>query len=143
PSSPPHRGAHETSRPPLTPSATQPRTTEPPKPVATRVTAPKPCTRDPAVKECLARYETLKTLKTGPAETFESALHSFNETCRSLLTKPSTTEPQKPVTSPKPATTDPAVKECLAKYETLKTLKTGPAEAFEAAPRAFNEKCPR
>ena len=135
------RGFNETCRSRLTPSATKPRTTEPQKPVATPASSPKPSTTDPAVKECLARYETLKTLKTGPAETFESALHSFNETCRSLLTKPSTTEPQKPVTSPKPATTDPAVKECLAKYETLKTLKTGPAEAFEAALRAFNEKC--
>ena len=112
-------------------------------------TTPKPSTTDPAVKACLARYETLKTLKTGSAETFEAALRSFNETCRSLLTpsatKPRTTEPQKPVatpaSSPKPSTTDPAVKECLARYETLKTLKTGPAEAFEATLRAFNETC--
>ena len=101
------------------------------------------------MKACLARYETLKTLKTGSAETFEAALRGFNETCRSLLTpsatKPRTTEPQKPVatpaSSPKPSTTDPAVKECLARYETLKTLKTGPAEAFEATLRAFNETC--
>jgi len=112
-------------------------------------TTPKPSTTDPAVKACLARYETLKTLKTGSAETFEAALRGFNETCRSLLTpsatKPRTTEPQKPVatpaSSPKPSTTDPAVKECLARYETLKMLKTGPAEAFEAALRAFNETC--
>jgi len=110
-------------------------------------TSPKPSTTDPAVKECLARYETLKTLKTGAADAFEAALRSFNETCRSLLTKPHTTEPQKPVTtpasSPKPSTTDPAVKECLARYETLKTLKTGPADAFEAALRSFNETCRR
>src|SRR2546428_52334 len=110
-------------------------------------TSPKPSTTDPAVKECLARYETLKTLKTGSAEIFEAALRSFNETCRSLLMKPRPTEPQNPATtpatSPKPSTTAPAVKECLARYETLKTLQTGPAETFESALRAFNETCRR
>ena len=96
----------------------------------------KPSTTDPAVKECLARYETLKSLKTGPAEAFEAALRALNETCRGLLSaKLQTTEPKKPTS------TDPAVKECLARYETLKGLKTGPAEAFEAALRTFNETC--
>src|SRR5438552_598506 len=112
-------------------------------------TTPKPSTTDPAVKECLARYEALKTLKTGPAEAFEAALRAFNEKCRSLLV-PSATKTDKPATTPKPAstvtkplTTDPAVKECLARYEMLKTLKTGPAAAFEAALGAFNETCKR
>lgn len=123
---------------------TKPQTTEAPKPMTT----PRPVTTDPAVNECLAKYETLKALKTGPAEAFEAALRTFKETCRSLLaTKPHTTEPQKPVTtpttSPKPGSTDPAVKECLAKYEALKALKTGPADAFEAAGHTFNETCRR
>ena len=78
-------------------------------------------------------------MKTGPADVFEAALRTFNETCRALLVPSS----PKPTSSPKPASTAPAVKECLAKYETLKTLKTGPAEAFEAALRYFNETCKR
>jgi hypothetical protein len=109
-------------------------------PPVAKTDRPAPSTTDAAVKECLAKYDTLKTLKTGSADAYEAALRAFNETCRSLLTK-RTTEPQKPVTTPKPSTTDPAVKECLAKYETLKTLKTGPAETFEAALRSLNETC--
>jgi len=106
-------------------------------PTAKPTSSPKPASTDPAVKECLARYETLKAMKTGPADVFEAALHTFNETCRGLLV--STTA--KPTSSPKPASTAPAAKECLAKYETLKTRKTGPADAFEAALRTFNETC--
>ena len=108
-------------------------------PTAKPASSPKPASTDPAVKECLARYETLKAMKTGPADVFEAALRTFNETCRTLLVPSS----PKPTSSPKPASTAPAVKECLAKYETLKTLKTGPAEAFEAALRYFNETCKR
>src|SRR2546426_1386338 len=139
------RAFNEKCRSLLVPSATKtdkPATT--PKPAST---VTKPSTTDPAVKECLARYEMLKTLKTGPAEAFEAALRAFNETCRNLLvpsaTKPRPTEPKPASPSPKPLTTDPAVKECLARYETLKTLKTGPAAAFEAALGAFNETCKR
>src|SRR2546428_12339271 len=89
----------------------------------------------------------LKGVSAGPAAAFGAGLGAFKETCRSLLV-PSATKTDKPATTPKPAstvtkpsTTDPAVKECLARYETLKTLKTGPAEPFEAALRAFNEPC--
>jgi len=108
-------------------------------PTAKPTSSPKPASTDPAVKECLARYEALKTMKTGPADVFEAALRTFNETCRTLLAPAS----PKPTTSAKPASTNPAVKECLARYETLKTLKTGPAEAFEVVLRAFNETCKR
>src|SRR2546426_686611 len=71
--------------------------------------------------------------------------YAFWAKYRSLLLPPAA-KTDKPATSPKPATTspkptDPAVKECLAKYETLKTLKTTSAEAFEAALRTFNETC--
>src|SRR5256712_14024365 len=89
----------------------------------------------------------LKGVSAGPAAAFGAGLGAFKETCRNLLV-PSATKADKPATTPKPAstvtkpsTTDPAVKECLARYEMLKTLKTGPAAAFEAALRAFNETC--
>jgi hypothetical protein len=108
-------------------------------PIAKPTSSPKPASTAPAVKECLAKYETLKTLKTGPADAFEAALRTFNETCRSLLAPAS----PKPTNSAKPASTAPAVKECLARYETLKAMKTGPAEAFEVALRAFSETCKR
>src|SRR2546428_7710305 len=89
----------------------------------------------------------LKGVSAGPAAAFGAGLGAFKEKCRSLLV-PSATKTDKPATTPKPpstvtkpSTTDPAVKECLARYEKLKTLKTGPTEAFEAALRAFNETC--
>ena len=93
--------------------------------------------------ECVARYQRAAD---NTKEACERAIaasglttEAFAAKYRSLLV-PSTTKPRTTETQ-KPASTDPAVKECLAKYETLKTLKTGPAEAFYAALRAFNETC--
>lgn len=64
-----------------------PAKTETPKPTATPkpTTAPKLDTSDPRVKECLARYEALKTLKASGSPTFESALVTFNQTCKTVL----------------------------------------------------------
>ena len=61
--------------------------TETPKPTATPkpTTAPKLDTSDPKVRECLAKYETLKTLKASGSPTFESALASFTEACKTVL----------------------------------------------------------
>jgi hypothetical protein len=61
--------------------------TETPKPTATPkpTTAPKLDTTDPRVKECLAKYEALKTLKATGSPTFESALATFNQTCKTVL----------------------------------------------------------
>src|SRR5437660_837939 len=60
---------------------------------------------------------------------------------RSLMVPPKTTktETPKPVTTPKPAPTLSA--ECMAKYEAVKAAKNGPADAFEALVRSFNESC--
>ena len=57
------------------------------KPTATPkpTTAPKLDTSDPKVKDCLAKYEALKTLKTGDPKTFEVALSAFNNTCITVL----------------------------------------------------------
>ncbi|TMF60970.1 MAG: hypothetical protein E6I14_09795 [Chloroflexi bacterium] len=58
-----------------------------PKPTATPkpTTAPKLDTSDPKVRECLAKYEALKTLKTGDPKTFEAALSTFKQTCTTVL----------------------------------------------------------
>ena len=53
--------------------------------------------------------------------------------------KTTKTETPKPVTTPKPAPTLSA--ECMAKYEAVKAAKNGPADAFEALVRSFNESC--
>ena len=37
------------------------------------------------MKDCLAKYEALKTLKTGDPKTFEAALSTFNNTCTTAL----------------------------------------------------------
>jgi len=57
------------------------------KPTATPkpITAPKLDTSDPKVKDCLAKYEALKTMKTGDPKTFEAALSTFNNTCTTVL----------------------------------------------------------
>ena len=61
--------------------------TETLKPTATPrpTTAPKLDTSDPRVRECLAKYETLKTLKASGSPTFETALATFTETCKTVL----------------------------------------------------------
>jgi len=48
-------------------------------------TAPRLDTSDPKVKDCLARYEALKMLKTGDPKTFEAALSTFNNACTTVL----------------------------------------------------------
>ena len=98
------------------------------------------------LKECVARYSRAaeNTKEACEAAMVASGLgaDAFWAKYRSLLVPPAA-KTERPATSPKPSTTDPAVKECLARYETLKTLKTGPADAFEAALRSFNETCRR
>jgi hypothetical protein len=65
--------------PPAKTETAKPTTT--PKPA----TAPKLDTSDPKVRECFASYEALKTLKASGSPTFESALVTFNQTCRTVL----------------------------------------------------------
>ena len=68
--------AHETPRPQTSPKPT---------PAAVPTTAPKLDTSDPKVRECFAKYEALKTLKTGDPKTFEAALSTFKQTCTIVL----------------------------------------------------------
>jgi len=120
------------------------------------VTTPRPTTKttasfDALLSECVARY------KRGASNTKEAcdraisasglSADAFFATYRSLLipvTKTETTKPTatpKPTTAPKLNTSDPKVRECLAKYETLKTLKTGDPKTFEAALSTFKQTC--
>jgi len=98
------------------------------------------------LKECAARYsraaENTKEACEAAMVASGLAADAFWAKYRSLLVPPAA-KTDRPATSPKPSTTDPAVKECLARYETLKSLKTGPADTFEAALRSFNETCRR
>ena len=100
---------------------------------------PKPATSVQLSPECLAKYEAAKAAKNGPADVFEAAVRSFNESCRTSTATP-TTSPR-PSSTPKPATSVQLSPECLAKYEAAKAAKNGPADVFEAAVRSFNQSC--
>jgi hypothetical protein len=101
--------------------------------------------------ECVARYKRGATNTKEACERASAAsglsLDAFVAKYRSLLVPPARTQTTKPTATPKPVTApklntaDPRVKECLAKYEVLKTLKTASAQTFEAALKSFNETC--
>ena len=126
--------------------------TEKPVPAATpRTTVSTTASFEALLSECVARY---KRAASNTKEACDRAIaasglsaDAFLAKYRSLLVPPTKTETAKPTTTPKPATslkldtTDPKVKECLAKYETLKTLKTSDPQKFEAALKYFTETC--
>lgn len=106
---------------------------------------------DALLSECVARY---KRAATNTKEACDRAIaasgltsEAFVAKYRSLLVPRAKTESAKPTTTPKPTTApklntaDPNVRECLAKYEVLKTLKTGDPQTFEAALSGFNQTC--
>ena len=106
---------------------------------------------DALLSECVSRY---KRGATNTKEACERAIaasglstEAFVTKYRSLLVPPVKTETPKPATTPKPTTAptlntaDPKVKECVAKYEALKILKTSEPQTFEAALSAFNQTC--
>jgi hypothetical protein len=103
------------------------------------------------LSECVARY---KRSATNTKEACDRAIaasglstDAFVAKYRSLLVPASKTEAPKPTATPKPTTApklntaDPKVRECLAKYEYLKTLKASAPQTFDAAVRYFNETC--
>ena len=103
------------------------------------------------LSECVARY---KRGATNTKEACDKAIaasgltaDAFAATYRSLLVPPTKSATAKPTatpkatTAPKLDTSDPKVKDCLAKYAALKTLKTGDPKTFEVALSAFNNTC--
>ena len=106
---------------------------------------------DALLSECVARY------KRGASNTKEAcdraisasglSTDAFIAKYRSLLVPATKTETPKPATTSKPTaapklnTADPKVRECLAKYEYLKSLKASGAQTFDAAVKYFNETC--
>ena len=136
----PNPPARETARPQTTP-----------KPTPAAVTATTTLSFDALLSECVARY---KRGATNTKEACDRAIaasglstDAFVAKYRSLLVPPAKTEAPKPTMTPKPTTApklntaDPKVRECLAKYEALKTLKTGDPQTFEAALSTFNQTC--
>jgi hypothetical protein len=136
-----------------------------PKPVKTepKKTEPKtePKKTDPStsfdalLKECAALY--VKSAE-GAKAACEKAIKASGLSADAFWTKysyklvvptpkPVKTEPEKtvkspkPVSTPKPTSTDALVQKCKSMYEAVKTMKTGPAQAYEVAMRAFNDKC--
>ena len=135
-----HLPAHETTRPQTTPMPTpgveHPTTT---------------LSFDALLSECVSRY---KRGATNTKEACDLAIaasglstDAFIAKYRSLLVPPTKTATAKPTatpkttTAPKLNTTDPKVKACLAKYETLRTLKSTGSETFDAALKYFTETC--
>ncbi len=129
--------------------------TEKPAPTATpkttKTTTPTTVSFEALLSECVARY---KRGATNTKEACDRAIaasglstEAFVTRYRSLLVPPVKTETAKPATTPKPTTAptlntaDPKVRECVAKYEALKILKTSELETFEAALSAFNQTC--
>ena len=103
------------------------------------------------LRECVARY---KRGATNTKEACDRAIaasglstDAFVAKYRSLLVPPTKTETPKPTMTPKPTTapklntSDPKVKECLAKYEVLKSLKASGAQTFDAALKYFTATC--
>ncbi len=125
---------------------------EKPAPVTTpRTTTPTTVSFEALLSECVARY---KRAATNTKEACDRAIvasglstEAFLAKYRSLLVPPTKTEAPKPTATPKPTTTpklntsDPRVRECLAKYDALKTLKTSDPQTFEAALATFNQTC--
>jgi len=129
--------------------------TEKPAPTATpkttKTTTPTTVSFEALLSECVARYKRGATNTKDACDRAIAAsglsTEAFVATYRSLLVPPAKTESPKPTATPKPTTTpqlntaDPEVRECLAKYEALKTLKTGDPRTFEAALRTFTQTC--
>lgn len=100
------------------------------------------------LKECVARYARAAS---NTKEACDRALaasgmdaKAFWAKYRTLMippTRPTPTATPKATVTAKPVTVPTLSAECMAKYETLKTLKSGPADVFEAALRAFNAAC--
>jgi hypothetical protein len=103
------------------------------------------------LSECVARY---KRGATNTKEACDRAIaasglstDAFLAKYRSLLVPATKTETPKPTTTSKPTTAtklntaDPKVRECLAKYEYLKSLRASGAQTFDAAVKYFNETC--
>src|SRR5207237_3126502 len=120
--------------------------TEKPAPTSTTrtstTTVPTTVSFEKMLREGVARY---KRGATNTKEACDRAIaasglstDAFVTKYRSLLVPPTKTATAKPTATPKPTsapkldTSDPKVRECLAKYEALKTLKTGDPKAFEA-----------
>jgi hypothetical protein len=103
------------------------------------------------LSECVARYKRGATNTKDACDRAIAASglsgDAFLAKYRSLLVPATKTETPKPTTTPKPTaapklnTADPKVRECLAKYEALKTLKTSDPETFEAALSTFSQSC--
>ena len=136
--------APKTEKPVLT---TAPRTTKTTAPT----TVPTTVSFEALLSECVARY---KRGATNTKEACDRAIaasglstDAFVTKYRSLLVPPAKTATAKPTATPKPTTapkldtSDPKVKDCLAKYEALKTLKTEDPKTFEVALSAFNNTC--
>jgi hypothetical protein len=128
------------------PTAT-PRTTKTTAPT----TAPTSVSFEALLSECVARY---KRAATNTKEACDRAIaasglsaDAFFAKYRSLLVPATKTETPKPSATPKPTTapklntSDPRVKDCLAKYEALKTLKASGSQTFDAALKYFKETC--
>lgn len=127
-------------------STSTPRTTKTQAPTTTTTVS-----FEALLSECVARY------KRGAANTKEAceraiaasglSTEAFMAKYRSLLVPSVKTESTKPTTTPRPTTapkldmSDPKLRECLAKYEVLKGLKTSGAQTFDAALKYFNETC--
>jgi hypothetical protein len=130
-----------------------PQKTEKPAPTATpkttKTTTPTTVSFEALLSECVARYRRGATNTKDACDRAIAAsgltTQGFLTTYRSLLVPPAKTESPKPTATPKPPTTlntsDPEVRECLAKYEALKTLKTGEPRTFEAALATFTQTC--
>src|SRR5438046_9436249 len=106
---------------------------------------------DALLSECVARY---KRGATNTKEACDRAIaasglstDAFVTKYRSLLVPPTKTTTAKPTATPKPTTaptldtSDPKVKDCLAKYEALKARKTGDPKTSETALSTFNNTC--
>jgi hypothetical protein len=120
-------------------------------PKTTKTTAPTTVSFEALLSECVARY---KRGATNTKEGCDRAIaasglstEAFAAKYRSLLVPPAKTETPKPTTTPQPTTApklntaDPKVRECIAKYEALKTLKASGSSTFESALATFNQTC--
>src|SRR5207244_5582477 len=112
-------------------------------------TVPTTVSFEALLSECVARY---RRGATNTKEACDRAIaasglstEAFVAKYRSLLVPPTKSDAPKPTATPKPTTapkldtSDPKVRECLAKYEALKTLKTGDPKTFEAAPSTLRQ----
>ena len=131
-----------------------PKTEKPAPTYTTRTSAttvPTTVSFEALLSECVARY---RRGATNTKEACDRAIaasglstDAFVTKYRSLLVPPAKTATAKPTATPKPTTapkldtSDPKVKDCLAKYEALKTLKTEDPKTFEVALSAFNNTC--